>query len=116
MSNTSYLQPHEYTIFRLKNLLPGESFIYFTGFLDEVRLKARESTDVQIANAAWQLYEDNKILLTQRRRSLPLNHLRDIDWSKGKGIGFDYIATAVLPKKITYDAATHPIASLGAKL
>ena len=74
------------TLEHLRNLLPREMFVYHCGYLPLDRIPppkgSAENPLVQIASTAWQLYEDGKILLVQRKIGL----------AKDPTFTYDYIA------------------------
>lgn len=87
------------TIQKLRTIQPGESFVYFTGFLDKERERNPRGEAAQIANLAYDLFIEKKVCLTQRRLGLPIRKDGAIDWHLGHGEGFEYIATGALPPK-----------------
>lgn len=91
------LEPHEYVIKRLHELQPAEKYIYFTGFLEEVRLNDRNVN--AIASTAYHLMERGLIILTQKRISLPISYTGTVSWTLGTGKGFSYIAIGTIPKR-----------------
>jgi hypothetical protein len=92
---------HEYVIKRLHELRPLEKYIYFTGFLEEERLKDQRIN--AIANAAYRLMERKIIILTQKRLSLPISGTGIVSWIQGTGNGFSYIAIGTIPKRKKVD-------------
>ena len=94
-----FLSEHDYTIKRLRELGPAQKLIYFTGFLEEERLKHPNGPINAIAVTAYSLMEQGKILLTQKRISPPINRVGNVSWETGMGSGFTYIATGVIPKR-----------------
>ena len=91
--------PPEYIIKRLRELGPSERIIYFSGFLEEERVRNPDSPATAIAFVAYGLMERGLIHLTQKRISAPRILTGEISWSKGVGAGFHYIATGALPKR-----------------
>lgn len=87
------------TIRKLNALQPGESFVYFIGFLDKERERNPKSEKAQTADAAYNLFMEKKVCLTQRRLAPPVRKDGAIDWHLGCGTGFEYIATGALPPK-----------------
>lgn len=85
-------------IMSLRNLKPGDRYIYFVGFLDEERYNGSSGHAAQIADAAYALMMEGKVLLTQRRLGPPALHSGIIDWHRGMGKGFEYIATGAHPR------------------
>ena len=73
--------------------------IYFSGFLEEERVTNPDGPVNAIANIAYGLMEGGLIHLTQRRIGPPRISTGEINWSRGIGKGFHYIATGALPKK-----------------
>lgn len=71
-------------------LQPGESVIYFVGFLDMDRMTDMDL--IRVAMLAQRLFQQGKVHLTQRRLGLPMKD-GQIDWCAGVGPGFEYIAT-----------------------
>jgi len=94
MNNPPYLTETESAIKAMSSLEPGETYVYFVGFLDEERLAAPHA----VADAAYHLYLAGKVHLTQKRMTLPTSR-GVVDWGRGCGKGFRYIATGALPKK-----------------
>lgn len=91
---------HAVTFNRLWNIQPSEQIIYYVGFLDSDRdLLPLESALHKIANLAYQLMKEGRLHLTQRRITPPALHTGVIDWHRGVGQGFEYIATGAHPKK-----------------
>jgi hypothetical protein len=85
---------------RLWNIQPGEQIIYFVGFLDAERdPQPSESPLNKIANLAYQLMLEGRVRLTQRRIMAPVVHGGMVDWHRGVGQGFEYIATGTTPRK-----------------
>jgi hypothetical protein len=99
----------EFTIEKLKNLRPGESFVYFVGFLDGERLKDPLGDSNTVAAVAYDLAANGRILLTQKRISSPKTKGGHIDWQFGQGRGFEYIATGAIPKQNYYQHALNPL-------
>ena len=85
-------------IIELDRLRPGEQVVYFTGFLDFERQKNPTPEEVRVANIAYALSQQRKVVLTQRRLGPPVYHGM-VDWRVGVGCGFEYIATGALPPK-----------------
>ena len=98
MNNSPYLTETESVIKALSSLEPGESYIYFVGFLDEERIARPEGSACVIADAAYQLAMADKVHLTQERRSPPTSR-GEINWHLGCGKGFKYIATGAKQKR-----------------
>jgi hypothetical protein len=94
-----FLSEHDYTIKRLRELGPGEKLVYFTGFLEEERLRHPNGMANTIAIVAYSLMEQGKIILTQKRVSPPINRVGNVSWDHGVGSGFSYIAIGAIPKK-----------------
>ena len=92
----------QYMINKLRNLRPGESLVYFVGFLDSEKISTPRSDNSIIAGVAYDLALEGKVLLTQKRLSHPITKEGHIDWSRGKGDGFKYIATGAYPKQRKY--------------
>lgn len=90
---------HEYILHRLRQISPKESIIYFTGFLEEERLRNPNGSANTIATLAYSLHERGVVHLTQRRLSQPITKFGQIGWVSGTGSGFNYIATGATPKK-----------------
>lgn len=86
---------------RLWNIQSGEQIIYHIGFLDFDRDQLpSESPLNKIANFAYQLMMEGRAHLTQRRITPPTAvRTGVIDWHRGIGRGFEYIATGAHPKK-----------------
>ena len=98
MDNTPYATPLDFAIKALKNLQPGETYIYFTGFLESERLNNPLGENSRLADFAYSLMEDGKITLLQQRLTFPVNRLGKVDWREGIGRGFHYIAVGVQQK------------------
>lgn len=79
----------EEIIYRLKALTPGERVTYYIG--DLCKMHARTGSHLT-ARLAWDLHEEGRVHLLQRRLSPPRNHLGAVDWHSGHGSGFEYIA------------------------
>jgi hypothetical protein len=85
---------------RLWNIQPGEQIIYHVGFLDYERDHLpSESPLNKIANFAYTLMMEGRAHLTQRRIDPPKLSNGAVDWHRGTGQGFEYIATGARPKK-----------------
>lgn len=97
------MNPHQdsldIVIASLRNLKPGARYIYFVGFLDAERASKTDDYAAKIADVAYQLMTEGRVLLTQRRLSPPFLYKEKVDWNKGIGSGFEYIATGAHPKK-----------------
>ena len=88
----------ESSISSLRSLQPGNSYTYFTGFLDYERLRNKHSNGCKLADQAYDLWLEGKVHLTQKRISDPIDQKTGlIDWSRGIGGGFEYIATGAHP-------------------
>ena len=98
----------EESIRRLRHLAPGEQYIYFVGFLDEDRARNPRGPSNQIAQIAYELMEEGRLILVQRRISIPM-HLGVVDWKNGHGGGFEYIAVGSTPhqKKVRLFMLSH---------
>lgn len=72
---------------------PGQSVIYFTGFLD----LERGGTAMKAPVLARQLASRGRVYLTQRRLGPPTIE-GAVDWQRGIGPGFEYIATGAIGK------------------
>lgn len=83
----------ESIITRLYTLRPGQSVIYYVGFLDAER--NGDPLAIKAAVLAGQLARQGKVHLTQRRLGLPTKD-GVTDWFTGIGPGFEYIATGAL--------------------
>ena len=94
-----FLSEYDYTIKRLRELGPAQKLVYFTGFLEEERMKNPQGPINAIAVVAYSLMEQGKIILTQKRISPPLNRVGNVSWDMGMGSGFNYIATGAIPKR-----------------
>ena len=99
MKMSDSLTAPEYIIKRLRELQPAQSMTYFTGFLEEERLNNPNGSANTIANVAYGLMERGLIHLIQKRVSLPVTHDGLVNWSKGTGKGFHYIAIGATPPK-----------------
>lgn len=99
MDNSPYATPLDIAIKALKNLKPGESYTYYSGFLESERLNDPLGEHSRLADFAYSLMQEGKLTLTQRRLSPPRNRFGRTDWQDGKGAGFDYIAIGIEPKK-----------------
>ncbi len=85
---------------QLRSLKPGERILYYIGFLDELRMRRPPPREVIIANVAYELYCQDRVLLTQKRLSAPITSKGSfIDWKLGIGKGFEYWATGKTPKE-----------------
>lgn len=98
MNSPDYFTDQEYALKTLSNLGPGETYVYFVGFLDEQRLQNPHSSPCLIADAAYRLALAGKIHLTQERLSSPVSR-GEVNWSIGCGSGFRYRATGAKPKR-----------------
>lgn len=76
-------------IYRLRAIQPGEKVIYYKGSV--ANLKPTFGSHLT-SRLAWDLHEEGKVHLLQRRLSKPKTHLGIIDWCLGCGTGFEYIA------------------------
>lgn len=90
----------EPTINMLIAIRPGESVIYFVGFLDMER--NGNPGAIKTATLAAQLARQGRVHLTQRRIGSPTKDGR-VDWHGGTGPGFEYIATGVRREEKWYD-------------
>lgn len=106
MDNSSYNTPLDLAIKDLKSLKPGETYVYFTGFLESEKLNNPDSDSCKLAAFAFSLMEAGKVILVQKRLSRPYDQHGALNWSSGMGHGFHYIAVGVTPKvkkpNITY--------------
>lgn len=84
---------------KLMSLLPGEAYVYFVGFLDAERSVRPDGEAAALADLAYDLYQEKKVHLTQRRLSPPLKYNGSEDWHGGVGQGFEYIATGAQPPR-----------------
>lgn len=90
----------ELSIQTLRSLQFGNSFTYFTGFLDFERLRNKHTKGCKLANQAYDLWLEGKVHLTQKRVSDPIELKTGlINWSRGIGEGFEYIATGAHPNE-----------------
>lgn len=99
MNSPSYDADLDIAIQALKNLAPGDAYVYFVGFLEEERMLNKHSTGSRLSDIAYSLMLEGKVYLTQKRVSLPAIKGGAIDWNRGVGNGFKYIATGAHPKK-----------------
>ena len=76
-------------VYRLKSLKPGEKVTYYKG--DLANMTPIMGSHVT-SRLAWDLHEEGKVHLLQRRLGKPKTYLKTIDWSLGCGPGFEYIA------------------------
>lgn len=74
----------------LLTIRPGQSVIYFVGFLDMER--NGNPGAIKAAVLANQMAKRGRVHLTQRRLGLPTKE-GVVDWRAGIGPGFEYIAT-----------------------
>lgn len=79
-------QMPEAMIRKLHSILPGEMVIYFIGLLDEERTHNPRGGNCIIATVAYELYQQGKLTLVQKRAA-------------GPGSGFMYIAIGSKPKR-----------------
>lgn len=93
-----YATPLDIAIKALKNLRPGETYIYYSGYLESERLNNPLGEFSRLADFAYSLMEAGKVTLIQRRLSPPRNRYGRTDWKEGKGDGFDYIAIGIQQK------------------
>jgi hypothetical protein len=84
---------------KLYALLPGERYVYFKGHLSFTRETNPHGTVAAISYLAYRLWQDGRVLLTQRRMGDPIKTAGYIDWKQGVGMGFEYIATGATPPK-----------------
>lgn len=96
---------------RLRAIKPGEKVTYHTGELDLDRNKNREVH--VIANVAYSLYLENKLLLLQKRDGPPTHH-KKIDYTNGKS-KFIYYAVGAYPKRLHVPFITDPLPSIREK-
>ena len=88
----------DYLTKKLRDLRPGESLIYFVGYLDSERLYNPGSQNARVSDVAYDLCKEGKVCLTQCRVGPPISNGGMIDWKNGLGGGFKYIATGRQPK------------------
>ena len=98
MNSPDYITDQEYAMKALSNLEPGETYVYFVGFLDEERLRNPNNARCLIADAAYRLAMNGKVHLTQERLSFPTSR-GEVNWHTGCGSGFRYRATGAKPKR-----------------
>lgn len=82
------LTPEE-IMYRLKDLRPGEKVTYYSGSLPAMKTSVGNHLTARLA---WDLHEEGKVHLVQKRLGPPRTHLNTIDWMAGYGPGFEYIA------------------------
>jgi hypothetical protein len=86
----------EYLIKRLRELQPRERMIYHTGFLESARM---EDPNIDaVAATAYTLMEHEQVVLVQERLGPPVTDYGMIDWERGMGHGFKYMAIGCIPK------------------
>ena len=76
-------------VYRLKDLRPGEKVIYYKGNLANMTPIVGSHITSRLA---WDLYEEGRVHLLQRRLGKPKTFLNVVDWQTGVGPGFEYIA------------------------
>ena len=113
--NYEYLETTTHAIKTLRSLKPGESYVYFVGYLDGERLTAPFGGNSMIAAAAYELMQQGYVHLTQKRVGPPMVKNGIIDWKLGQGGGFRYIATGAQPKKKPMSVMLPPIITMGNK-
>lgn len=84
---------NESVIEALLSIRPGQSVVYFVGFLDLER--NGNPGAIKAAVLAGQMARKGRVLLTQRRLGLPTRD-GEVDWRSGIGPGFEYIATGAV--------------------
>ena len=90
--------------YRLKVLRPGEMVTYYKGNVANMNPTVGSHATSRLA---WDLHEEGKVHLVQRRLGKPKNHLGMIDWNMGCGPGFEYIAIGKSKKKPALNFNAH---------